>query len=108
MGCDVELLPAVISRYGPIMLIIRQRKTNFEACRNSGRSHHTDKQRVEVRAVATLGRAGPDRITVAPAGAGLVVAHRGDDVLVDCSPFLHRTLNSPLLFSSYPPHPPLK
>src|SRR5713226_3607480 len=68
VGLDIELSPAMISRYRPIMLISRQRKTNFEACRDSGRAHHADKQRVEISAVATLGRAGPYRIAVAPTG----------------------------------------
>src|SRR6266849_1617735 len=90
VGLDIELCPAVISRYSPIMLIGRQRKTNFEARRNSGRPHHADKQRMEIRAVATLGRAGPYCIAVAPTGAGLVVAHGGDDVVVDCSRFPQR------------------
>src|SRR5580704_5077446 len=31
VGFDIELRPTVISRYSPIMLIGRQRKTNFEA-----------------------------------------------------------------------------
>src|SRR5467141_2410224 len=93
VGLNIELRPAVISRYGAIMLISRQRKTNFEARRNSGRPHHTDKQRVEISAVATLGRAGPYRIAVPPTGAGLVVAHRGDDVVVDCSRFRERVLD---------------
>src|SRR5216683_7112697 len=48
VGLDIELCPAVISRYSPIMLIGRQRKTNFEARRNSGRPHHADKQRMEI------------------------------------------------------------
>src|SRR5713226_631520 len=66
------------------MLVSRQRKPNFEARRNSGRPHHADKQRVEIGAVAALGRAGPYRIAVTPTGAGLVVAHSGDDEVVDC------------------------
>src|SRR6266852_7001685 len=90
VGLDIELRPAVISRYSPIMLIGRQRKTNFEARRNSGRPHHADKQRMEISAVATLGRTGPYRIAVAPTRAGLVVAHGGDDVIVDCARFLQR------------------
>src|SRR5271169_3555410 len=88
VGLDIELRPAVIARYRPFVLIRRQRKTNLEARRNSGRPHHADQQRVEIRAVATLGSAGPYGITVAPTGAGLVVAHSGDDVIVDCSCFL--------------------
>src|SRR5258708_29031850 len=59
VGLDIELRPTVISRYRPIVLVSRQRKTNFEARRYSSRPHHTDKQRVEISAVATLGRAGP-------------------------------------------------
>src|SRR5260370_19645786 len=72
VGLDIKLRPAVISRYGAIMLISWQRKTNLEARRNSGRPHHADKQRVEISAVATLGRASPYRIAVAPTSAGLV------------------------------------
>src|SRR5260370_42230656 len=82
------------------MLISRQRKTNVEARRNSDRPHHADKQRVEISALATLGGAGPDRIAVATTGAGLVVAHRGDDVVVDCSGFLQRGLNPTRLLRS--------
>src|SRR5256884_7510211 len=100
VGHDIEFRPAVISRYSPIMLISRQRKTYFEARRNSGRPHHADKQRVEISAVATLGRAGPYRISVAPAGAGLVVAHRGDNEVVDCSRFLQRVSDSTRLLRS--------
>src|SRR6266852_7706997 len=44
VGLHIKLRPAVISRYGPIMLISRQRKTNFEARRNSSRPHHTDNE----------------------------------------------------------------
>src|SRR2546427_8733839 len=69
VGLDIELSPAVISRYSPIVLVSRQWKTNFEARRNSGRPHHADKQRVKISAVATLGRAGPHGIAVAPTGA---------------------------------------
>src|SRR5260370_12293558 len=90
VGLDIELRPAVISQYGTIMLIGRQRKANFEPRRNSGRPHHADKQRVEIRAVATPARASPYCIAVAPTGAGLVVAHGGDDVVVDCSRFPQR------------------
>src|SRR6267143_6914919 len=100
VGLDIELRPTVISRYSPIMLISRQRKTNFEARRNSDRPHHADKQRVEISAVATLGGAGPYRIAVAPAGAGFVVAHSGNDVVVDCSRFLQWILDSPCLLRS--------
>src|SRR6266404_5841070 len=102
VGLDIELRPAVISRYRAIMLISRQRKTNFEARRNSGRPHHADEQRVEISAVATLGSAGPYRIAVAPAGAGFVVAHSGNDVVVvvDCSRFLQRILDPPCLLRS--------
>src|SRR6266849_8505380 len=99
VGLDIELCPAVISRYSPIMLIGRQRKTNFEARRNSGRPHHADKQRVEISAVATLGRAGPYRIAVAPTSAGLVVAHRGDPVIVNCPRFGKRVLDTTRLLS---------
>src|SRR5229473_1125282 len=87
IGLDIELRPAVISRYRPIMLIRRQRKTNFEARRNSRRPHHADKQRVEISAVAALGRARPYRIAVAPTGARLIVAQGGDDEVVDCPRF---------------------
>src|SRR3989442_12488845 len=94
VGLDIELSPAVISRYSPIVLVSRQWKTNFEARRNSGRPHHADKQRVKISAVATLGRAGPYGIAVAPTGACFVVAHGGDDVVVDCSRFLQGVLDS--------------
>src|SRR6267143_4012219 len=97
VGLNIKLRPAVISRYGAIMLIGGQWKTNFEARRNSGRPHHAYKQRVEISAVATLGRAGPYRIAVAPTGAGLVVAHRGDHVIVDGPRFLQRVLDSACL-----------
>ena len=56
--------------------------------------HHADKQRVKIRAVATLGGAGPYCIAVAPPGAGLVVAHSGDDVVVDGPRFRKRGLGS--------------
>src|SRR6266852_4202457 len=76
------------------MHIRRQRKTNFEARRNSGRPHHADKQRVEIGAVATLGRASPYRIAVTPTSAGLIVAHGGDDIVIDCAPFRKWLLDS--------------
>src|SRR5260370_15582878 len=94
VGLNIELRPAVIARYRPIMLISGQRKTNFKARRNSGRPHHADKQRVEISAVAAFGRAGPYRIAVPPTGAGLVVTHRADHVVVDCSRFLQWVLDT--------------
>src|SRR5258708_32706783 len=97
VGLDIELRPAVISRYGPIVLISRQWKTNFEARRNSGSSDHTDKQGVEMSAVAALGGASPYRIAVSPTGAGLIVAHGGDDVVVDCARFRDWVLDSTCL-----------
>src|SRR5260370_28363022 len=54
VGLNIELRPAMISRYGTIMLIIPQRKTNFEARRNSGRPHHADARPVQISAVAPL------------------------------------------------------
>src|SRR5712664_759718 len=94
VGLDIELRPAMIARHGPIMLISGQRKTNFEARGDSGRPHHADKQRVEISAVAAFGRAGPYRIAGHPTGAGLVVTHRGDHVVVDCSRFLQWVLDT--------------
>src|ERR1700720_4625941 len=45
---------------------------------------------MEVGAVAVLGSAGPDGVAAAPAFAGFVVAHGGDDVIVNVAGFLER------------------
>src|SRR5260370_40521999 len=75
----------------------RRGKSNVEARRNSRRPHHADKQRVEISAVAALGRARPYRIAVAPTGTRLVVAHGGDDEVVDCPRFREWVLESACL-----------
>src|SRR5690349_6603537 len=45
---------------------------------------------MKVGAVAALGGAGPDGVAASPAFAGLVVAHGGDNVIVDVAGFLER------------------
>src|SRR5437879_3082004 len=45
---------------------------------------------MKVGAVAVLGGASPDGIAAAPTFAGFVVAHGGDDVIVDVAGFLER------------------
>src|ERR1700681_730379 len=94
VGLYIELRPAVIARYSPSMLIRRQGKTDFETGRNSGGPHHPNEQRVEIRAVAALGSASPYRVAVSPTGAGFVVAHGCDDVVVDRACFREWLLDS--------------
>src|ERR1700692_1283009 len=45
---------------------------------------------MKVGAVAVLGGAGPNGVAAAPAFAGFVVAHGGDDVIVNVAGFLGR------------------
>jgi hypothetical protein len=80
---EVELCPAVIAGDVAFGLRFGERETNFKARGNPGSAHHADEERVEIGAIAALGSAGPDGVAAAPAFAGLVVAHGGDDVIVD-------------------------
>jgi hypothetical protein len=84
----VEIKPglAVVASDVAFGFAFRQRETHFEARGNAGRAHHADEQRMEVRAVAALGGASPDGVAAAPAIAGFVVAHVGDDVLLRSFP----------------------
>src|SRR5713101_8603542 len=91
---EVELGPAVVARYVAFGLVLRQGKADLEAGGDAFEAHHADKHRVEVGAVAALGRAGPDGVTAAPALARLVIAHRGDHIVVDLSRFLERVADA--------------
>src|SRR5882672_3019519 len=82
-GIDVELSPAVVPGDIRARLVGGQRESDLEACRNFLRTSHRHEDRVEVRAVAALRIAGPERVSMAPAGAGLVVLHGAENVLVD-------------------------
>src|SRR6266852_1611686 len=70
-------------------LAFGQRETDFKPGWNAGRTHHADEKRMEIGAVATLSSAGPDGVAAAPAFAGLVIAHGGEDVVVDVAGLLN-------------------
>src|SRR6266403_5324083 len=76
----IELCPAVIAGNFRRCLIGRQRKSDLKSRRNFLRPGHGYKNRMEVGAISVLGIAGPERVSVAPAGTGLVVLHGAEDV----------------------------
>src|SRR5579872_340089 len=84
---EIKLGPAVIARNVAFGFAFGQGKTDFEARGNAGRAHHTDEKGMEVGTVAALRSASPNGVAAAPAFAGFVVAHGGDDVFVDVSGF---------------------
>src|SRR5712692_325552 len=64
---QIELGPAVVAGNVSFGLVLRQRKADLEPGWNTGGAHHPDEQRVEIGAVAALGRAGPNGVAAAPA-----------------------------------------
>src|SRR5437660_1242695 len=85
-----EIGPAVIAGNLRRMFVGWQRKANFKPRRNALRTHHGDEKRMEISAVALLGVASVQHIAAPPAGAGFVVTHGGEDVVVDGSRLLQR------------------
>jgi len=70
------------------LLVGGKREPDLEACWNALRTGHGDEQRMEISAVALLGVAGIEDITAAPTGARFVVAHGGENVVVNGACFL--------------------
>ena len=87
---DIEIGPAMVPGDLAGASFGRQREPNFEASRNALRSRHGDEQGMEVSAIAFLGIAGVENVAVAPSGPGFVVAHGGEDVVVDGAGFIER------------------
>src|SRR5205807_7435509 len=90
---QIKLRPAVITGNGSSMLVGREREPDFETRWNSRGSEHANEKGVEIGAVAAFGRARPNRIAVAPARAGFVIAHSSFHVVVDGSGFCERLLD---------------
>src|SRR6266404_5398428 len=72
-GIQIKLCPAVVSRNLRGALIGGNRKPDLKARGNLLRPRHRNKNRVKIGAVAMLRIAGPERVAVSPAGAGLVI-----------------------------------
>ena len=85
---EIKFGPAVVAGDVALGFAFGERETHFEACRNAGGTHHADEKGMEVGAVTALGGASPDGVAAAPAFAGFIVAHGGDDVLVNVASFL--------------------
>ena len=86
-----EISPAVIARNLGGMFIGRKRESDFEACRGPLRTGHGDEQRMEIGAISLLGIASVKHVTVTPSCAGLVIAHGGENVVVDRSRLIQRS-----------------
>jgi hypothetical protein len=80
---EIKFRPAVIA--GDVSLGPRFRKgeTDFKTRRDVGAAHHSDKKRVKVSTIATLGGASPQGIATAPAFTGFVIVHGENHVVVN-------------------------
>ena len=90
LAVDVELGPAVVSSDLGGVLVGRQRESDLEAGRDALGSSHGNEQGMEVSAVAFLRVAGIEHVAATPARSGLVVAHGGEDVVVNGAGFVER------------------
>src|SRR5215471_18681876 len=79
----VKLRPAVIAGNFALALVRRKRKPDLEPAGDLLRARHRDKERMKVGTVAPLRVARPESVAVSPAGAGLVIAHVGQRVIVE-------------------------
>ena len=81
----VELGPAVITSNGALVPVVRDRESHNEPGRNAKTSRFRNKERVKVGAVARPRTARVQRVSPSPACAALVVTHRRNDIVVECS-----------------------
>src|SRR5580704_1954308 len=88
VGRIEEIRPAVISGDVGGMFVGWQRETDFETRRNALRTGHGDEEGMKVGAITFLRIAGVEHIAPAPTGTGFVVAHGGEDVIVDGASFV--------------------
>ena len=79
----IKLGPAVVSGNVAFTIGGGKREANFKACGNAGRTHPAYQEGMKIRAITTFRSAGPNGVTPAPILAGLVLAHRCDNVVVD-------------------------
>ena len=70
------------------MLVRWQGEADLEARRNALRSGHGDEERMEVGAVAFLSIAGVEYVATSPSGSRFVVAHGGENVVIDGARFV--------------------
>jgi len=83
-----EIRPSNGSRECRLRSCPRAAGNRFQNGPNAGGTHHADEKRMEIGAVAALCRASPDGVAAAPAFAGFVIAHGGEDVIVNVAGFL--------------------
>src|ERR1700733_12732483 len=65
------------------MLVGRKWEAYLKARWNLLRARHRDKHGVEIRAVAVLRIAGPERVAVSPTSAALVILHSAKNVFIN-------------------------
>src|SRR5260370_5834320 len=85
---EIKFRPAMVARDVAFRLALGQGETDFKSSGNAGRTHHADEQRMEICAVAPRGSASPDGVPAAPALAGFVIAHGGENLVVDVTSLL--------------------
>ena len=84
---QIEFRPAMVAADVAFRFSLRKRKADFKARGNARGAHHANEEGMEIGAVAPLGATGPDGVAAAPAFPGLVVAHGGENVVVEVAGF---------------------